>query len=123
MSVLSRVAMSVSVAALLAGCGRRDDGSISADPDAKLHAGFPVVYAAPPPPVDVGSPVPSQQANPLAMNALKHDGPAAAAAGAQAAQPADPCAVKDPKGPLAMRLRHDGPADANRRNPLCMRLK
>ena len=57
----------------LGGCGRRDDGSIAADPDAKLRAGFPVIYVAPPVPTNPGAPAPS---NPLAMNALKHDAPA-----------------------------------------------
>lgn len=127
MSALSHVREAAIVAALLAmvtGCGRRDDGRISADPDAKLHAGFPVVFVAPPAPApDLGAPSPSPS-NPLAMNALKHDGPASpAGAVAAPSQPGDPCAVKDPRGPLAMRLRHDGAADGPRRNPLCMRLK
>lgn len=108
----------------LTACSRRDDGSIAADPDAKLHAGFPVIYmaplASPEPPTPSISP-----SNPLAMDALKHDAPAPPA-GAVAESPsplADPCAVKDPKGPLAMPLRHDGPSGGPRRNPLCMRLK
>jgi len=123
MRALSLVAALATLLTVTA-CGRRDDGSISADPDAKLHAGFPVVFAAPPPSPDPGAPSPSPS-NPLAMNALKHDGPAppAGAAPPAPAQPPDPCAVKDPKGPLAMRLRHDGPSDGPRRSPLCMRLK
>ena len=102
---------------LLAGCGRRDDGKISADPDAKLQPGMPKIYLAPVP----GPAEPAQlpPPNPLAMN-LKHDGPTAPLA---ASAPVDPCAVKDQTGPMAMRLRHDGPFDPNRRNPLCMRLK
>lgn len=121
----SLVAVLVTLLALtatLTACGRRDDGSIGADPDTRLHAGFPVVFAAPPPALDPGAPSPS---NPLAMNAFKHDAPPppAGAAAKSLAAPVDPCAVKDPKGPLAMPLRHDGPSDGPRRNPLCMRLK
>lgn len=106
----------------LTACSGRDDGTIAADPDTKLHAGFPVVFAAPPPALEPGAPSPS---NPLAMNAFKHDAPPppAGAAVKSPAAPVDPCAVKDPKGPLAMPLRHDGPSDGPRRNPLCMRLK
>ena len=36
---------------------------------------------------------------------------------------ADPCAIKEPTGPLAMGLRHDRPIAPGARNPLCMRLK
>jgi hypothetical protein len=35
----------------------------------------------------------------------------------------DPCAVREPVGPLAMRLKGEGPLAARAKNPLCMRIK
>ena len=85
------------------GCGRRDDGSISAEPEQKVQPGIPTIFMAPK--SERRSPgAPAR--NPLAMP-LKHDGPAQAAAAASAASlPVDPCAPKDPgRKILAMRLR------------------
>ena len=100
--------------AIGAGCNHReDDGSIK--PVSERSAPAPTIETNP---VPAPTPPPESVANPLKMTLKGEAEPAPAPVGS-----VDPCALPEPTGPLAMKLRHDKPNAPGQRNPLCMHLK
>jgi hypothetical protein len=114
-SILTIAAATV---AIVLGCSRRDDGP-AIRPDRERTSPVATAEVPPPPAAPTAPEAPAR--DPLDMP-LKHDVPDPAGTPAKSAA-TDPCALEDPKGPLAMKLRHDKPNAPGARNPLCMRIK